>query len=188
MGFAAPLLAGLQIGGQLLQAGAQQNSADYQAQVARNNATIARQNAEYSSQAGAEQAMTESLKGANEGGQIKAGQAANNIDVNSGSAVKVQEGQREIGQLNTLTVENNALLQAYGYKAQATNFTAEAGLDQSEANNAWIGGVTGAAGSLLSDSSALGFKWGGFDSGGTTESGGTGAGGDFGGGINYGGY
>lgn len=161
MGFALPLLIGAQIGGQILGAGAQANAADYQAQVAENNATVMRQNEAYASAAGSAAATTQSLKSAAVGGRIKASQAANNIDVNSGSAVNVQKSQREAGELDTATTENNALLQAYGYKTQATNYEAEAGLEKSEADNAWIGGVTGSAGSLIGDASALGFKWGG---------------------------
>ncbi len=139
---------------------AQGQSANYQAQVARNNAIIAEQNSVHAEQAGEEQAQEQSLKSAAMGGRIKAGQAANGVDVNSGSAVDVQTSDREEGKLDTENVFNNAQLQAYGYRTQATNYEATAGLDQTAADEAPIEGVLGATGGLLSNASSLGFKWG----------------------------
>lgn len=146
--------------GAISQGEATGNEAKYQAQIATNNAQIAKQNAQYSAEAGSEQATIEGLKSANAGGRIKASQAANNVDVNSGSALKVQQGQRQAGYLDTLTAENNALLQAYGYKATAASDTAQAALDTQESEEAPIAGDIGAAGSLLGNASSLGFKWG----------------------------
>lgn len=161
----ASIPAVLSVGSSLLGASAKSSEANYQAQVAANNATIARQNAAYASASGSEQATEESLKGAAVGGRIKASQAANGIDVNSGSAVDVQVSQREASKLDTLNVENNALLQAYGYKVQATNFDAEAKLDKTESSDAWIEGLTGGAGGLLGNASSLSYKWSGLQGG-----------------------
>lgn len=141
--------------GDVSQANASANSASYQAQVARNNATISRQNAEYAGQAGQEAAMVKSLEGAAAGGHIKASQAANGVDVNSGSAVTVQQSQREASKLDTLTTENNALLEAYGYKSQATNFEAQAGLEDMQASNAWKQLPFDLVGDFLSDAKSV---------------------------------
>ena len=70
------------------------------------------------------------MKSAAASGRLKAGQAANGVDVNSGSAVAVQSGQRKAGLLDTATVANNAELQAYGYRSQAAGFNAQAGLER----------------------------------------------------------
>jgi hypothetical protein len=48
--------------------------------------------------------------------------------------------------LNTETVLNNAELQAYGYRAQGTAFTEQAGLEQMEANEAPIAANLATAG------------------------------------------
>ena len=48
------------------------------------------------------------FKGAAEGAKVKTAQAANNVDVNIGSAVNVQASERETNVLNTETVLNNA--------------------------------------------------------------------------------
>lgn len=138
-------------------------SANYQAQVAANNAIIAGQNADYAVNAGQAKAAAQSLKGAAIGGRIKASQAANNVDVNTGSAVDVQQSQREISKLDTETTLNNAQLQAYGYRANQTNYLAQSELDKQEAESDKTGAALGAAGSLLSNASSLGFKWAGMN-------------------------
>lgn len=140
---------------------AQSQAAAYQAQVAQNNATIARQNAKYAIAAGHEQAAITSEKGAATGGQIKADQAANGVDVNSGSALDVQESQRGESKLDTETALNNAQLTAYGYRSQAVGYEAQSNLDTSEAQSAPIGADLAAGGSLLSNASSIGFKWSG---------------------------
>ena len=141
------------------------NAANYSAQVARNNAAIANQNADYAIAAGQQKAATESLKNAATMGKIKANQAASGIDVNTGSAAKVQESAREVGALDTATVLNNAELTAYGYRSNATSFTAQAGLDTLEAEQAPLGADIGAVGTGLSQVSSLGSKWAQFNPG-----------------------
>lgn len=143
------------------------NAAAYQAQIARNNAIVANQNAAHASAAGAQQEETESLKGAANIGGIKAAQAANGVDVNSGSALDVQESAREENQLTSENVLNNAELTAYGYRTQAASDTAQAALDQTEAEEAPIGAGIAATGGLLSSASSLSFKWAGTGSGGS---------------------
>lgn len=144
------------------------NAANYNAEVAQNNATIAKQNAAYSIAAGQADVEKEGLKNAAAAGELKASQAANGVDVNTGSAVDVQVGQREQGDLDAQTTLNNAELKAYGYESQATGFTAQAGLDKQEAEDAPIGAGLSAAGGLLGSASSLGFKWTGSGGGGST--------------------
>lgn len=136
------------------------NQANYQSQVAANNAQIARQNAVYSAAAGGTQAEETGLKEAGTLGHVKASEAANNVDVNSGSAKDVQESQREAGSLTQLNTENNALLQAYGYGAQATGFGAQSGLESYAAETAGPASFLSAGGSLLSGASSLPLKFG----------------------------
>lgn len=145
--------------GQLQAGRAQQQAASYQAQVARNNATIANQNAAYAAQAGSEAATQESMKNAAKLSRMRAAQAANGLDVNTGSPVAVRATEAETGALDTATVSHNALLQAYGYRTQATNDTAQAGLYQNEADEAMPAADLAATGSLLGGASSLGFKW-----------------------------
>jgi opacity protein-like surface antigen len=137
---------------------AQQHSANYQAQVAQNNAITANQNAVYSEHAGQTQATQASLKSAEKQARVKGALAANGIDVNSGSAVDVQESQREVGKLDTETTMANANLQAYGYRTQQAGFESQEKLDKATADNAVPGAILGATGGLLSNASAIGVK------------------------------
>lgn len=138
---------------------AAKNAADYQAQVASNNATVAAQNAEYALKAGSAQAENQSRKGAANLGRIKTAIAAGGVDVNSGSALDTQVGQRETNQLDTETVMNNAQLQAYGYRTQQTNFEAESKLDTMKGEAAEKSAYLKAGGDLLSSASSIGGKW-----------------------------
>ena len=149
-----------------LSATAAGESAAYSAQVARNNAIIAGYNATEAEQAGEVQAQATSFAGAQQGAKIKTAQAANNIDVNTGSAKNVEVSQAETSQLDTETVLNNQELQAYGYRAAATSYGAESGLLTTQAAEAPVGAALGAGGGLLAGASSVGLKWAG--SSGTT--------------------
>lgn len=156
---AGALGSGISAIGAISSADAQAQTASYQAQVARNNATIANQNAAYSIKAGEAQATAQGLKSRAELGAAVAGLAASGVDVNSGSAADVQTTQREFGQLDTEQTRQNAQLQAYGYRSQSSNFTAEATLEQQKADQAPTAGLLTAGGDLLSGASSLASKW-----------------------------
>lgn len=157
--------AGVSAVGTILGGVAQAGQANYQAEVAKNNAQIAKQNATEATEAGQAQAQAESEKGAQVAGSIIASQAANGIDVNTGSAVDVQQSQREESKLDTNTVMHNAEMSAYGYRTQQTSYLAQAKLDESEAAQAPIAAAIGATGSFLSNASSLSSKWTGAQAG-----------------------
>lgn len=152
---------GVSVAGAISSAHAQSANASYQAQIARNNAVTAEQNAQYATRAGAAQAQAKSMEGRAKLGRILAAQAANGIDVNSGSAVDVRTGEAQTSRLDTETTAHNALLTAYGYRTQGTSDTAQAGLLDAESRQAKAAGGLGAASSLLSGASSIGFKWAG---------------------------
>jgi hypothetical protein len=136
-------------------------SADfYQAAVARNNATIAGQNADAALKAGEVATQNEAMKNAKKSAKVKAGQAASGVDVNTGSAVTVQQSQRELGELDAETVLHNAQLKRYGYQTQQTGYLAEATLDTAKGEQAPIGADLAALGGIASSASSLGMKWG----------------------------
>jgi hypothetical protein len=159
----------------LQQGQATSDAASYQAKVAENNKIIADQNADYTIAAGERKAADVSMKGAENVAKVRNTMATSGVDVNSGSAVNVQQSAREVEKLDTETAMNNSQLQAYGYRTQATNFEAEAGLERMKASQAKTGAGYAAEGSelgadagLLSSASSLGSKWatGGFGFGG----------------------
>ncbi len=161
--------AGTIMGGQQAAAAAKA-SASYNAQVAENNRKIAEQNAEYATRAGIAKAERESLKGRVALGKIKAQQAASGIDTGFGSAVDVQEGARQANVLDVANVVQNAQLEAYGYRSQATNFDAQKGLYELQGSNVSSTGSTmSGLGTLLSGAGSLGSKWAGMNAGGTDD-------------------
>lgn len=140
---------------------AQSQAASYQAAIAQNNATTAQQNATYATEAGAAKTQQAGLQGAESVGAVKTALAANNVDVNTGSALDVETGTREKSALSEETIANNAELQAYGYSTQATGYELTSQLDQNTATDAPIGAALSAGGSLLGNANAMaGFsKW-----------------------------
>ena len=95
-----------------------QAQATYQSQVARNNAEIARHNAYLAEQEGEAQATAQGLKGSQEMGALRAGQAASGVDLNTGSSAQVQADQARLNQLDTMTIKSRAARAAYGYEVQ----------------------------------------------------------------------
>ncbi len=101
------------------EAGAAREKAAYQREMSELNARG------YERQAGEiiDIGNTEAGKVATEGSQIigaqRAGGAASNVDVSSGSAAAVQSQTRQNVKLDVMTVQNNAWRQAWGFKEQA---------------------------------------------------------------------
>lgn len=151
--------AAISASGKMQQANAQADASRYQAQIAQNNAATYENNARYAEQAGMVRAINQSMKGRSKIGSIKAAQAANGVDVNSGSALDVRVGEARTQREEALTVQHDAELQAYGYRTQAENERASAGLYEKKARAATAGAALDAAGGLLGSASSLGFKW-----------------------------
>jgi hypothetical protein len=161
MGLPALAIAGLGLSaiGTIGSGIAQSQAASYEAQVNRNNALEAQQNAKYAEEAGNVQSQIAGRQAASQLGAVRAAFGANNIDVNTGSALDTQISQRQSGLLSQENVQNNALLQAYGYQTQATGFQAQAGLLQGEASTAIPGSLLSAGGSLATNAALLPSKF-----------------------------
>ena len=134
--------------------------ARYQAQVAQNNQVIAAQNAEYALQAGGQQTYNVGLQERERAAKITTGFAANNIDVNTGSAAQVRASQAQIGEQAQEQTAANAALTAYGYRTQQTSFAAESALQKAAVPRDIAGGLLGGAGTLLSSASNISLKFG----------------------------
>ena len=160
---AAPILgavgAGVSAIGQISQGESAVAEARYRSQIAANNRVIEEQNAQYATRAGEEATFQTGLRERDKAAKITTGIAANNLDVNTGSARDVRASQAEIGQQAEETTKNNAELTAYGYRTQATNYQAESKLLRAEAPQDVAGGFLGGAGVLLSGASTAGFRW-----------------------------
>ncbi len=154
MGYVADAVGGV-VGavGQIMSSQAAASASKYNAKVNERNAGVATQNAAISGQAGSQQATIQSLKTRASMGDAKTSQAGAGMDVNSGSAVDVQDSIAKIGELDALTIRSNAVKEAYGYATQATNFKSEAALDRFEASNKLTQGYFDATTTLLGSGS-----------------------------------
>jgi len=160
---------------------AQKSSSEYQAGVARNNAQTAEWQAADAVQRGNEaKAATRRKYAALEGTQ-RASMSARGLDITDGSANSILQDTSFFGQYDENTVRANAAREAWGYKAQASNFGNEAGFRQASADGSsplLSGAVAGAtayfgsgaggggggstaagSGSMLTDSTSVNPKW-----------------------------
>lgn len=143
-------------------ANANADAYNYKAAVASNNAIIAQRNADQATQAGQVGAQVNDLKTKNLIGTQLVTQAANGLDVGSGTNVAVRESARDLGHLDTLTILANAAKNSAGFKAQGANFTAESVLDTKAAENAKVAGEFDVAKSLLGGATSFSDKWVGY--------------------------
>ena len=146
--------------GQLQSSQAQSESAKYNSEVAANNAAISQQNAQYAGAEGEEQAGAKEEQTRAQVGAITSAQAANGVDVNSGSNLDVKSSASELGELDAINIRANAARQAYGYQTQAANDVAQSNLDKYEAEQASEAGGIGAAATLLTggENTGLGYQ------------------------------
>lgn len=160
-GVASVLGTGLSMFGQIRAGEAGAEAARTRGAIAQRDAIIAEQNAEYATAVGSRRASDISMRNAARGARIKATQAANGIDVNTGSAVDVQVSDREMGILDAETAMANATAEAYGYKAGADTRRARSQIDYSTAGEYEKAGYLGAFGTLLSNVGRLPGMFGG---------------------------
>lgn len=155
--------------GGIQNANAQASQMQYQAAIADRNAQIANRNAAYAAQAGEAKAQQEGLKNREILGRVRVAEAANGLDINSGSDLDVREAQRITGVEDVDQLRHNAMLQAYGYQTQSGNFTAQAAADRAGASNVTALEPLTAATSALAGLSSLGTKWTGFNQAGVFD-------------------
>lgn len=74
-------------------------------------------------------------------GSQRAGFAANGVDVNSGSAAEIQDDTAALGELDALTIRNNAAREAWGYRTQAQQNVLAASTARSSAKSGMFGSL-----------------------------------------------
>ena len=131
----------------------------YQAAILRQNAQLSQQKGEMVTEAGEAAAGKQGLATRANVGQIKAAEGASNIDVNSGSAVKVHQSATELGMLDALTIRSNAARAAYGYQVEAQGQEEQATLEEAAGQYAGTAGDIAAVSSLLSGASSAGNQY-----------------------------
>lgn len=147
------------IAGTMMQASQSAGQASYQATVAKNNAVLARRNQAAALDAGNVREQAKRRETAGIIGAQRAAYAAHGVDVNVGSPVDIYASTAELGELDALTIRNNAQREAYGYKIQEGNATAESGLFGQQASGDMLAGWVGSVGSLIGGASSVNDKW-----------------------------
>src|ERR1700733_14609588 len=94
--------------GSLFKGGAESNMYSYQAGVARVNAAVAKQDATYAREAGEVEATNAGMRTRAEVGATRAGMAAGNVDINSGSGAGGVASETAIGQENPAPIRAHA--------------------------------------------------------------------------------
>ena len=112
---------------------AQQAQATYASRVAQNNATIAETQAKDALDRGSEAERLERLRTQKLIGDQRAGFAANGVLLDSGTPADFISDTAALGELDALTVRRNAAREAFGFRAQKTNFEAEAQMERMKA-------------------------------------------------------
>jgi hypothetical protein len=149
----------LSIGSQTQQADAQAGMASYQAQVARNNQMIAEAYARRAEQQGRVDEQNQRFKTASVIGSQRAALASQGGDVDSGSPLDIASDTARAGELDALTLRNNAALKAYGYRVQAFNNAADAGRYDIQGANAMAALPYAIGSSLLSGAKSIDNKF-----------------------------
>ncbi|MFM0151449.1 hypothetical protein [Paraburkholderia sediminicola] len=145
--------------GAIRQGQAASAAASYQAQVAKNNQTIASQYAAQSLADGQNQVAAKQQQTAQMIGGERAAMAANGVDLDSGSALRIQGDTAKLGDVDAMTIKNNAARAAYGYQLQGVSYGQQASLDESTGANAVSAGNLNAFSSILGGASSVGSKW-----------------------------
>jgi len=150
---------GLATAGQLFGGVGAFQQGSYLARVASNNASIMRANASEAVQAGTYEESASNLRYGLLEGKQKVASAANNIDVNSGSALATRQATAQIGAMDAAMIHFNAARQAYGEQTEAASLTAQSKLDQAAAIGGFGKGLFNAGATLLSSASSVGSKF-----------------------------
>lgn len=150
---------GLSAIGAISNANAQAKQAEYNAATARNNQQLAENAAKEATQAGQTREANSRMASAQLRSRQRAVLASNGVDVNTGSALGIQEDTAQAGELDALTIRSNAEREAVGYRNQGANFGGEAALAAARAANATSAGYFSAGGSLLTSAGNVAQKW-----------------------------
>lgn len=145
--------------GSIMQGRSQSQAASYQAAVAQNQAKASEINAQYATQAGAQREQAQRMRTAGLIGAERAGAAAHGVDANTGSALDIQSDSATLGELDALTIRNNAAREAYNYRVQASSAGAQAQLLSYEGEQDLTGGFAKGLGSLIGSAGSFGDKW-----------------------------
>ena len=116
-------------------AGSVTRQADYEAQLYGTNADLADRQSEDAIARGHEAEMQQRGATRQLTGAQRAAYGAQGLDMSTGSPAQVIAGDEALGELDALTIRNNAMREAWGFKVQAANYRHQGTMTQMAAAN-----------------------------------------------------
>lgn len=148
---------GMQAFGAYQTAQAQQASSRYQARVAENNAKIGEWQAQDALRRGEQAETDQRRKAAQIKGAQTASMAARGIDISTGSALNILSDTDYLGEIDALTIRDNAKREAWGHRVGAQNDTNNASMLRASADS--ISPLGAGATSLLTSAPQVARNW-----------------------------
>jgi hypothetical protein len=130
-------------GGTAFSAVSQRKQGQYSQQLQNINAGFADVQAEDAVARGAEQEQRFRTQIKQQIGTARASYASQNVDVGVGTPVDVQASIAYMGELDALTIRNNAAREAWGYKVEAYNHRMQGTLDRYTGNVSSVSTILG---------------------------------------------
>ncbi|MEC5161722.1 MULTISPECIES: virion core protein, T7 gp14 family [unclassified Janthinobacterium] len=139
------------------QAQNQRSSLEYQASVAQSNAAFAEASASDAVRSGQTAEENHALKTGALFGAQRAQLAANGVDLGSGSANEILTTTKFMSERDALQIHDNAMMQAWGYRTQASSYVVDAQRAEGAADtiSPWMAAGT----SLLTGASNVASQW-----------------------------
>jgi hypothetical protein len=146
---AIPIFIGLAAGGTALDVFGKIKAGNAANRIGEFNARVAETQAADALARGAEDEHTFRAQVRGVIGSQRAGFSGQNVDVGGGSALDVQADAAFLGELDALTIRNNAAREAWGYRQEAEN--ARLGGSQAQSASRWgaASSIVGGAASIL---------------------------------------
>jgi hypothetical protein len=155
--------------GQIQQGKAADASAKYQAAVDRNNAILSDRKERDAILRGNEEERRQRVETSQRIGLQRASFAENNIDLGSDSVIDTLSDTAMTGELDALTIRNNAQREASGYAAEGMNYRASAENELMAGKNAKKASKINATASILGTASTVSDRWAGYKTEGVFE-------------------
>lgn len=135
----------IQAGAGLMQGLGQKAQAKAQAKELQQNAVFLNRAANDAKRRGASEADWQRIQTQQAIGTQRAAQAANGGEINIGTNALIQQDTAQLGELDALTISNNAAREAYGYEVQAQQNLANAKTLKKNANKNLLTSILGGA-------------------------------------------
>lgn len=147
-GALAALSIGATVTSGFVQAASQRAAAKFQKGIFDYNAKVAEAQATIAEQRGSEMANRARQKARRLIGSQRAALGAQGLDPNAPASLDIQTETALIGELDAMTIRNNAALEAWGFRTQATGFTSQGRLASFAGRSKAVGSIISAGASV----------------------------------------